>query len=152
MKQYRTATVADALEVAKNLRLEDLNEIEALGHNRLGVVFSVALSDVAISFFNDKGEIAGIAGIAPDTREGVGIIWMLCTPAIQAQPIAFVKHAHAFLRDQQSNYRLLWNLADARNHLHHKLLRMLGFKALRTIPAGPNNLPFLEIVKLCAYQ
>ena len=152
MKQYRTATVADAVKVANNLRPEDLQEIEALGHNGLGVVFSVLLSDVAVSFFNSQGEIAGVAGIVPDSREGVGIIWMLCTPVVQSQRITFVKQAKAWLRDEQSNYRVLWNLADARNQLHHKLLKMLGFKALRSVPAGPNNLPFLEIVKLCAYQ
>ena len=52
--------------------------------------------------------------------------------------------------DEQRNYRLLWNLADARNQFHQKLLRLLGFKAITARPVGPYGLPYLEIVKLCA--
>jgi len=152
MNNIRTATVKDALLVANNLRPEDLQEIEGLGHNRLGLPLSVLISEVAVSFWTDEGEIAGVAGIAPDPREGVGIIWMLCTPAISHQPHKFVRQAKKWLAKEQSNYRLLWNLADARNHFHHKLLKMLGFKAIACTPSGPDNLPYLEIVKLCAYH
>ena len=152
MKQYRPATVGDAVRVANNLRPEDLQEIEGLGHGPMGVPFSVLASDVAVSFFTRKGEIAGVAGICPDPREGVGIIWMLCTPTVQEEPITFVRQAKQWLAEEQSNYRLLWNLADARNLYHHKLLKMLGFKAIQSTPTGPYNLPYLEIVKLCVYQ
>ena len=151
MKQYRPATVADAVQVANNLRPEDLKEIEGMGHKSPAVIFSVLASDVAVSFFSKEGEIAGVAGICPDSRAGVGVIWMLCTPVVQKEPFTFVRQAKQWLADEQRNYRLLWNLADARNLYHHKLLRMLGFKALRSVPAGPFNLPYLEIVKLCAY-
>lgn len=149
MNHIRKATVADAIEVGNNLRPEDLDEILRLGHDRLGVAISVAFSDVAVSFFNTDGEIAGVAGIGPDAEEGVGIIWMLCTPAVEKNPHTFVRQARKWLKTEEKNYRLLWNLADARNTYHHKLIKMLGFKALRSIPAGPYQLPFLEIVKLC---
>ena len=149
MKQYRPATVGDAVKVANNLRPEDLQEMEGLGHNALCVPFSVLLSEVAVAFFTKDCEIAGVAGICPSPIKGEGVIWMLCTPAVQKEPFTFVRQAKQWLADEQRNYRLLWNLADARNHLHHKLLKMLGFKALRSIPAGPINLPYLEIVKLC---
>ena len=151
MKQYRPATVGDAVRVANNLRPEDLQELEGLGHDRLAIPFSVLASDVAVAFFSKEGVLAGVAGIVPDPDPGVGIIWMLCTPEVQKEPINFVKQAKQWLADEQRNYRLLWNLADARNHLHHKLLKMLGFKALRSVPSGPNHLPYLEIIKLCAY-
>ena len=149
MNHIRKATMADAIEVANNLRPEDLDEVLRLGHDRLGVAISVAFSDVAVSFFNTDGEIAGVAGIGPDAEEGVGIIWMLCTPAVEKNPHTFVRQAKKWLKTEEKNYRLLWNLADARNTYHHKLIKMLGFKALRSIPAGPYQLPFLEIVKLC---
>ena len=149
MNHIRTATKQDAVKVANNLRREDLQELEGLGHNRLAVLFSVLLSDVAVSFFNTDGEIAGVAGIVKESDE-VGIIWMLCTPAVELNPHTFVRHAKRWLKEEQRNYRLLWNLADARNLYHHKLLRMLGFKALRAVPSGPQGLPYLEIVKLCA--
>lgn len=149
MNHIRSATVRDAVYVANNLRPEDLQEIEGLGHSRMVVVLSVLLSDVAVSFFNTEGEIAGVAGIVKQSDE-VGVIWMLCTPSVETQPHTFVRNAKRWLKEEQRNYRLLTNLADARNLYHHKLLRMLGFKALRAVPSGPQNLPYLEIVKLCA--
>ena len=152
MNHTRKATVADAIEVANNLRTEDLDELLRLGHDRLGVTISVVFSDVAVSFFNTDGVIAGVAGICPGAEDGVGIVWMLCTPAVQTNPHTFVRQAKKWLKTEEANYRLLWNLADARNIYHNKLLKMLGFNALRSIPAGPYKLPFLEIVKLCAYH
>lgn len=152
MKQYRPATVGDAVKVANDLRQEDLQEIEGLGHNRLALIFSVLASDAPVAFHTKGGDLAGVAGIVPDADPGVGIIWMLCTPAVQKEPITFVKQAKQWLADEERNYRLLWNLADARNHLHQKLLKMLGFKAIRSVPSGPHGLPYLEIIKLCVSQ
>ena len=149
MNHIRTATVQDAVQVANNLRPEDRQEIEGLGHTPLALVFSVLVSDVAVSFFNTEGEIAGVAGIVKES-DIKGQIWMICTSAVELNPHTFVRHAKRWLNKEQRNYRLLWNLADARNHYHHKLLRMLGFRAIRSVPSGPQNLPYLEIVKLCA--
>jgi hypothetical protein len=149
MNHIRTATVQDAVQVANNLRPEDRQEIEGLGHTPLALVFSVLVSDVAVSFFNTEGEIAGVAGIVKES-DIKGQIWMICTSAVELNPHTFVRHAKRWLNKEQRNYRLLWNLADARNHYHHKLLRMLGFRAIRTVPCGPQHLPYLEIVKLCA--
>ena len=150
MKQYRPATVQDAVHVANNLRPEDLQEVQGLGYDSMASIFSVLMSDVAVTFFNRKEEIAGVAGIVKDERPGVGIIWMLCTDKVQTEPHTFVRQAKRWLNDEQRNYRLLWNLADARNLYHHKLLKMLGFKAINAYPTGPQKLPYLEIVKLCA--
>ena len=142
---YRPATFKDGLVVAKNLRDEDRREVEGLGRQLIEIPFGILTSDTAVAFFNKDNEIAGVAGISPDSRPGVGIVWMLCTPALTKNPVTFVKQAKAWLREQH-HYTLLWNLADARNHFHHKLLKMLGFRALRSVPTGPDLLPYLEIV------
>ena len=42
---------------------------------------------------------------------------------------------------------------DSRNKLHHKLVKMLGFKSLDTfVPPPYQTIPYIEIVKLCASQ
>ena len=146
---YRPATSRDAVLVANNLREEDRMEIEGLGQHPLVLPFCVLSSDAPVAFFNSEGELAGVAGIMPDEREHVGQVWMICTPAVQKNPHHLVRQAKKWL-DEQRNYRLLWNLADARNLFHQKLLRLLGFKALTARPVGPYGLPYLEIVKLCA--
>jgi len=145
----KKATVKDALEVARNIRPEDKMEIEGLGHNLGSLPFSVALSDVAVSFYNKDGDIAGVAGICPSGTPRNGIIWMICTPTIQTQPITFVRQARKWLAGEEKNYDVLWNYTDIRNTFHHKLLKMLGFKALRILQPAPVYLPYYEIVKLC---
>lgn len=146
---YRKATVEDALYVANNLRPEDLAECMGLGHTPLALPFVVVSSDVAVVFCDVDGTIGGIAGISPDKTPDVGIIWMLCTPHLTRKPHTFVRQARKWLKEQ-SEYRLIWNVADARNKFHHKLLKLLGFSALRTVYPPPHYLPYLEIVKLCA--
>ena len=146
----KEATVQDALEVARNIRPEDKMEIEGLGHNLGALPFSVALSDVAVSFYNKDGDIAGVAGICPSGVPRSGIIWMICTPSVQTQPITFVRQARKWLAKEEKNYDVLWNYTEIRNTLHHKLLKMIGFKALRVLQPAPLYLPYYEIVKLRA--
>ena len=151
-KQYRPATIQDGLEVANNLRDEDRAEVEGLGNIPiLHVPYGVLISDHATAILMKDGSLGGLAGIT-QVEKGVGQIWMLCTPNIIQEPITFFRQSKRWMAEVEGNYRLLWNLADARNHVHHQLLRFLGFKALRVIPAGPQQLPYFEIVRLCANQ
>ena len=149
-KYIRPATVQDALYVATHLREEDRREIEGLGHSPLALVWCVETSAHAVAFYNTHGELSGIAGVGHDDRDRVGQIWMVCTPAIEKSPVTFVRQAKQWLAEVGKDYDLLWNMMDFRNKMHHKLVKMLGFKALRYVPVAPYNLPYIEIVKLCA--
>lgn len=150
---YREATVKDAIEVANNIRPEDKQELEGRGFDPMVLPLCVLHSTTSVAFFDSEGQIGGIGGIAPDPSSSLcGVVWMICTPVVSKHPHTFVREARRWLSENELNYRILWNLADARNHLHHKLLRLLGFKALRTVHTSPFFLPYLEIVKLCVYQ
>ena len=146
---YRKATTKDAVLVANNLRKEDLIEVKGLGHNPVVLPFLVQLSTTAVAFFDEDGTIAGVGGIMPDSKPHVGQVWMLCTPIVQRKPHTFIRHLRRWLKEQHG-YRLLWNVVDSRNQFHHKLLKLLGFKAIQMTYQPPYNLPYLEIVKLCA--
>jgi len=149
MKLYRKATVKDGFLVANQLRPEDKREVEGMGHTPFHIPLCVLGSEHATVFHSPDGEIAGVAGIVRLDNQ-IGQIWMLCTPAITKYPHIFVRRSSKWLKEVQKEYRLLWAFADVRNLVHHKLLKHLGFKALRTVPVGPKNLPYYEIVKLCA--
>lgn len=152
-KIYRTATVKDALYVAKNLTEADLTEIQGLGQNPGCVIWSVVNSTHCISFAHPDRpeEIMGVAGVVPDERPGVGVVWALTTPHITDMPFTVVRQCKQWLAEIEG-YSMLWNLADARNTFHHKMLRLLGFKAIATRYPAPYYLPYLEIIKLCAPQ
>ena len=148
-KYHRPATYRDGLSVLNELRPEDKQEVEGMGFPLLHVPFGLLISEHPTFFHDVDGSPAGIAGVVR-LSETEGQIWMLCTPLITTKPITFVRGAKEWLREVEREYKLLWNLADARNHVHHKLLKHLGFKALRIQPVGPELLPYYEIVKLCA--
>ena len=148
---YRKATVKDAILVANNLREEDRIEMEGLGHIPIALPFLVQLSTTTVAFFDEDNAIGGVGGIMPDINNNVGQIWLISTPIITRKPHTFVRQAKRWLNEQQQ-YRLLWNIADARNKFHHKLLKLLGFKAIKLIYPPPYSLPYYEIVKLCVQQ
>ena len=136
-------TLEAALEVASNLRQEDYRElVEGHGYDPIEYAREVALEGTSIYFTMPNGKTAGMGGISED-----GIIWMLCTPEIHKYPIAFVKLAKSYLKS--SKIPLVHNVVDARNTVHLKLLKHLGFKFLRTIKYGPNKLSFIEFCRVC---
>ena len=147
MKLHRKATFKDGLQMINKLRPDDKAEVEGRGFSVLHVPFSILISEHPTVFFSKDGELAGIAGIGDINNTGIGQIWMLCTPVIEKYPITFVRGAKQWLKEIEGSYTLLWNVADARNKVHCKLLKHLGFKALRVVPTGPKHLPYYEIVK-----
>ena len=148
-KYHRPATYKDGLLVLNNIRPEDLREVRGMGSTPLQVPFGILISEHATFFHDTDGTPAGLAGVVR-LNPHEGQIWMLCTPLITTKPHTFVRGAKRWLKEVEKDYDLLWNLADTRNAVHHKLLKHLGFKAIRTVPTGPQQIPYFEIVKLCA--
>ena len=143
-KYIRDATPEVAYEVASNLRAEDLSEaVEGWGLNPLIELPLATQRGFCVSFVVPNGETAGLAGIID------GQIWMMCTPAIHKYPVTFAREAKRFIDSRPE--KLLFNVVDKRNVVHLKLLKFLGFKFIREIPFGPNQLPFIEFIK-CAPQ
>ena len=131
-----------ALEVASNLRPDDRREVEE-GH---GVDATEALLDAVhkpscVYFVVPNGKTAGMAGV-----DAGGQIWMLCTNAIHDYPLTFVREAKRYVESRDE--KLLWNIVDKRNKVHLKLLKLLGFKFLRELKHGPNQLTFIEFCRV----
>ena len=131
-----------AYEVASNLRPEDLQEAVE-GHGIIPTIDIPIASQrgFCVYFTVPNGETAGICGIND------GEIWMLCTPAIHKYPVTFAREAKRFIDSRPE--KVLYNVVDKRNVVHLKLLKFLGFKFIREVPFGPNQLPFIEFIK-CA--
>ena len=135
-------TVEAAKEVASNLLPEDRKEVEeGHGHDPMVILPSAVETCDSVYFRVPNGEIAGSAGVRED-----GQIWMLCTPAIFKYPMTFAREAKRYVESRQE--KLLWNIVDKRNTVHIKLLRFLGFKFLRELKHGPNQLTFIEFCRV----
>jgi hypothetical protein len=138
----RKASLADVPDIACNLLPDDHREIvEGAGLNPvLSISLDMQFSHSVVFYTKDHGFL-GIAGVSTD-----GCIWMHCTPAVKEIPLLFCREARRWLNGLQ--HPILFNCADIRNTTHLKLLKHLGFKFLRLIPFGPNNLYFVEFVRL----
>ena len=131
-----------ALAVASNLLPDDRREVEeGHGHDPIEIIPQCAQLGQTVYFTVPNGDLAGVAGVQPDGR-----IWMLCTPAIKKYPTTFAREAKRYVESRQE--KLLWNIVDKRNRVHIKLLRFLGFKFLRELNHGPNQLPFMEFCRV----
>ena len=144
MSEYiHPATVEAAIKVASNLLPEDrLEGEEGHGLNPIEELTIQAKKGSCVWFEVPNGKTAGMAGVGPE-----GQVWMLCTPAILEYPITFAREAKRFIESRTEP--LLWNIVDKRNTVHLKLLKFLGFKFLREISHGPNQLSFIEFCRVC---
>jgi hypothetical protein len=115
--------------------------VEGHGHDpKNSMVVNMNNTD-SVYFKVPNGDIAGMAGVSID-----GQIWMLCTPAILKYPHTFAREAKRYVESRKE--KLLWNIVDKRNTVHLKLLQFLGFKFLRELKHGPNNLSFIEFCRV----
>ena len=132
--------------MASNLLPDDRKEVtEGHGHDPEDALTLSYQNCDSVYFKVPNGKIAGMAGVHNN-----GQIWMLCTDAIYEYPHTFAREAKRYVNNRKE--KLLWNFVDERNRVHLKLLRFLGFKFLRRFPYGPNNLSFIEFVRICAVQ
>ena len=135
-------TYEAAVEVASNLLPEDHREVEERhGHDPEVILPLTYHIGDSVYFKVPNGELAGIAGV----HDG-GQIWMLCTPAILKYPVTFAREAKRYVESREE--KLLWNIVDKRNTVHLKLLKFLGFKFLRELKHGPNQLTFIEFCRV----
>ena len=141
-KFIHPATIEAALHVAFNLLPEDRREVEE-GHglNPMEHLPLAVHRGSCVWFEVPNGKTAGVAGVDPG-----GQIWMVCTPAIEEYPITFAREAKRWVESRPEP--LLWNIVDKRNAVHLKLLKFLGFKFLREISHGPNQLSFIEFCRV----
>ena len=141
-KYIHPATLEAAMSVASNLLPDDLKEVsEGHGHDPLNALVVGYQNCDSVYFEVPNGDIAGMAGVHSN-----GQIWMLCTSAIYDYPHTFAKEALRYVKRREE--KLLWNIVDERNKVHLKLLRFLGFKFLRRLKHGPNNLSFIEFCRV----
>ena len=140
-KYIHPITVEAAITVASNLRPEDRRE-DVAGHvyGPLKHLVAKAQEGSCVYFTVPNGKTAGMAGVDD------GIILMLTTPAIHEFPITFARESKRFGEGRTES--LLWNVVDSRNLVHLKLLKFLGFKFLREIFFGPNQLSFIEFARV----
>jgi len=89
-----------------------------------------------------------MSGVVP-ANEGAGAVWMLSTDAIEDYAVSFLRQCKGVLAEWNRIYPVLFNYVDARNELHVKWLKWMGFTFIkRHEHFGVEGVPFYEFVRI----
>lgn len=150
MYHLRPATGADVLALSGSMRAADVREVEATGSDPLTALSDgLRVSDEPIvATYQDDRPIC-MAGVSADLHDpSIGYIWMLGSDELATRPMTFLRGARALVEHWNRQYPILTNVVDARNTLHIKWLRWMGFTFIARTPHGPEGLPFLHFVRI----
>lgn len=147
----RLSEPEDAAVMAPNLREADRNEIAARTAQEplQALTESMSLSSTCLTG-TYLGEPFAICGVCP-VIEGVGAIWLLGTDAVMNPKVSrqFLRFSKLYVDQFQHMYPLLFNYIDARNTVHIKWLKWLGFQFINLHQKfGVGKLPFYEFVRI----
>ena len=122
-------TVEDVVYIAPKLRQADKNEcLAATGKAPLSVLYtSLMIGDMTLTMRSPDGERVGLCGVASSPIDDAGVVWMCATDDIYQYQMAFLRRSKAALDYLAEDYLLLHNCVDARNTLHIKWLKWMGF-------------------------
>jgi len=145
----RRATPEDAYYLAPRLRADDQRELEAAGsESPLSSLLTGLASPDGAWVGEGKGGPFCIFGTVPSPEQEVGFVWLLATDGIKDNQISFLRQSISWVSLFHSQYPILCNHADARNTLHIRWLRWLGFTFINQRPIGKNGEVFLEFARL----
>lgn len=134
--------------LAENLRSEDVAEVAA--SSGLSPLEALMRSwDDSTTIGMKDGVPVLIFGVAHnDHVEGEGFPWMLATDDLEKCPVAFMKECRKWVDWMHDGYPKLRNFVDARNKVHIKWLKYLGFEFIKLHESfGVQGLPFWEFTK-----
>ena len=153
MPYIKVSSLEDAKELSKNLRKEDIEEIKANSNSNPyhALYTGVQYSYLPLTIMSDDDRPIMIMGVIPHGKK-LGMIWLLSSPEIKNISIPFLRNCNGVLDLYLKAYPVLYNYIDARNLLHVKWLRWLGFNFIKVhYDFGYEKRKFIEFVK-CATQ
>jgi len=150
----RESTLQDATDMAPNLRAADVAELQA----SLGDLMDTEeILQVSIEHSDDprtvelEGEPIAIFGVVDSKEEipKVGYVWLLGTNRIKDIRNQFLRRCKEQLSEQEKPYEVLTNFVDARNKVHIKWLRWMGFTIIREVENyGAEGRTFYEFARV----
>lgn len=139
----RNTREGDIEAIAANLRNADIEEIHGSSGHRdcLAVLRQGAGASTLLWTIEVDSEPAGLFGVTP--AGGIGVPWMLGTPAIERAPKQLTRLGRAYVHLMSDKYATLLNYVDARSLKSVYWLARLGFTVQKeTEPYGVFGLPF----------
>lgn len=150
MQQYmKVATEKDAVQLAKILRQEDIDEVKA--HSNVSgeeaLLLGVKNSEVPIGIYYED-ECVCILGAVP--LKDSALIWLLASDKLfKNLRIPFIRNTKKILEVLNKKHKILHNHVDVRNKVHISWLKYLGFSFINKVEKyGYEQRPFYEFVRI----
>lgn len=138
----RDSNIRDVYVLAANLRVEDYDEVRALGA-RLPEALRVSYRNAVFRRTGlVDGEVAAMLGMGGQLLSDHGYPWLMTSPAIERIPIAFLKEGRAVVAEMLALRPLLSNHVLASYGRACRFLQLLGFTLDPPAPFGPLGVPF----------
>lgn len=144
------AELEHCLYIAQNMREADRQEVSALsGKDPLdAMIVGYKYSDMPFTIMADDKPAAmfGAGPVQPD----VGAVWLLGTDLILQNTTRFLRESRFWLDQVSKPYGLMCNFVDARNTVHIRWIKWLGFTFINLHEKfGVEQRPFYEFVRIC---
>lgn len=132
-----------ALDLAKSLRRADADELLANGRcPSAGLLRCCDLSALLFAIQAPGGRTISLFGFA-ETAPEAACPWLLASDELTTTHRSwFIRHSHAIAASGDHRWRHFANRVDARNAVHVRWLRWVGFDVRPAEPHGPLGLPF----------
>jgi hypothetical protein len=145
--KFSPVTDAAVKHIAKNLRINDVQELRAVLGNDMDayecLIKSVAVSEECHVLTTHLGEPVALFGLAPVyLLNGQGCPWLLATDGLMDHPRDIVMLGKRKVLEWGKRYDKLFNFVDARNLRSIAWLKHIGFTVLDPEPFGVEGLPF----------
>lgn len=145
----RIATEQDCLYLSENLRIDDYREIKAVTGlpPLLNLLSGLKLSQVPLVICNEDNKVVAMLGVVPNGL--IGSIWMVGTNDLKKISLSFLRHSKQAFKVLKNNFQVIHNYVDARNELHIRWLKWMGFSFIKKHQQyGIEQIPFYEFVKI----
>ncbi len=149
----RPSMPADIPIVASNMRDADVQELQASseGKPKEALLRGLLTGKPCMTICKADGTPVAMWGVAPQ-MDDVGVAWLLGTKELvedRATRMRFLREVKAQVTKVMRTYRVLWNCVDARNTVHIRWIRWMGFTFIAKHPNyGAEGRLFLEFCKV----
>ena len=127
---FRPATFEDGLAI-----LKDLREAQCLTLNKLKLdpeaLLRQAMNGSRATAAVIDGKPAAVFGVVSLSLVGLAKIWLITTPAVEKEPIAFLRSSRAFTQALFEEHGMLIGAVDADFPKSRRWLEWLGFVPFR---------------------
>lgn len=135
---------SDTRRIAINMREADRLEVQAASGLSPLEVLEQGIERSAVCWcYKYRGEPLFLVGVVDGLDAGTGVIWLLGTDGIITHKRFLHKLAKSVLTEWHRRWPTLGNIVDARNVVHVRWLKSMGFTFSAPVIAGVAQTSFL---------